>query len=57
MVEDVKVTIKVKLAALWSVFMFFYSYVDYFGLYKPDYINNILAGKVLYLILHKPFSW
>ena len=46
MLEDVKVTIKVKLASLWSAFMFFYIYVDYFGLYKPDYINNILAGKV-----------
>jgi hypothetical protein len=46
MLEDVKVNIKVKLAALWSAFMFFYIYVDYFGLYKTDYINNILAGKV-----------
>jgi hypothetical protein len=42
--EDIRV--KMKLAALWTAFMFFYIYVDYFGLYKPDYINNILAGKV-----------
>ena len=46
MLEDVKVNIKLKLAALWTAFMFFYIYVDYFGLYKTDYINNILAGKV-----------
>jgi Family of unknown function (DUF6326) len=46
MLEDVKVTIKVKLAALWTAFMFFYSYVDYFGLYKPGIIEDILAGKV-----------
>jgi hypothetical protein len=46
MLEELKVNIKVKLAALWTAFMFFYIYVDYFGLYKPDYINNILAGKV-----------
>jgi hypothetical protein len=46
MLEDVKVNTKVKLAALWTAFMFLYTYVDYFGLYKPDYINNILAGKV-----------
>jgi Family of unknown function (DUF6326) len=46
MLEDVKVTIKVKLAALWTAFMFFYIYVDYFGLYKPGIIEDILAGKV-----------
>ena len=46
MLEDVNINVKVKLAALWTAFMFFYIYVDYFGLYKPDYINNILAGKV-----------
>jgi hypothetical protein len=42
--EDIRV--KMKLAALWTSFMFLYIYVDYFGLYKPDYLNNILAGKV-----------
>jgi hypothetical protein len=46
MLEDVKVTIKVKLAALWTAFMFLYIYVDYFGLYKPGSIEDILAGKV-----------
>jgi hypothetical protein len=44
--EDIKVNVKLKLAALWASLMFLYIYVDYFGLYKPDYINNILAGKV-----------
>ncbi len=44
--EDIKVNVKLKLAALWASFMFFYIYVDYFGLHKPDYINNILAGKI-----------
>jgi Family of unknown function (DUF6326) len=44
--EDIKVNVKLKLAALWASFMFFYIYVDYFGLYKPGYIENILAGKV-----------
>ena len=42
--EDIKVN--VKLAALWASFMFFYIYVDYFGLYKPGIIEDILAGKV-----------
>ncbi len=44
--DEQKINVRVKLAALWASFMFFYIYVDYFGLYKPDYINNILAGKV-----------
>jgi hypothetical protein len=44
--EDIKVNVKLKLAALWASLMFFYIYVDYFGLHKTDYIKNILAGKV-----------
>ncbi len=45
-VEDIKVNVKLKLAALWASMMFFYIYVDYFGLYKPGVIEDILAGKV-----------
>ena len=44
--EDIKVNVKLKLAALWASFMFLYIYVDYFGLYMPDHIKNILAGKM-----------
>lgn len=33
--EDVKVNVKLKLAALWASFMFLYIYVDYFHLYMP----------------------
>jgi hypothetical protein len=44
--EDIKVNVKLKLAALWASMMFFYIYVDYFGLHIPGHINNILAGKV-----------
>lgn len=46
MLEDVKVNIKVKLAALWTAFMFLYIYVDYFGLYMPGHLDSILAGKM-----------
>ena len=42
--EDMRV--RMKLAALWASLMFFYIYVDYFGLYKPGIIEDILAGKV-----------
>jgi hypothetical protein len=44
--EDIKVSLKVKLAALWTGFMFLYIYVDYFALYMPGKIADIGQGKV-----------
>jgi hypothetical protein len=44
--EDLQVSVKIKLAALWTSFMFLYIYVDYFHLYMPGVIKDILAGKV-----------
>ena len=44
--EDIKVSLKGKLATLWASFMFLYIYVDYFALYMPGKIEDILAGKV-----------
>ena len=44
--EDIKINLKLKLAALWGSFMFLYIYVDYFGLYMPGKIEDILKGKV-----------
>jgi hypothetical protein len=44
--EDSKVSLKLKLAALWSSFMFLYIYVDYFALYMPSKIDDVLKGKV-----------
>ena len=44
--EDTKLNVKLKLAALWASFMFLYIYVDYFALYMPSKIENILKGKV-----------
>lgn len=41
-----EIRVNMKLAALWASMMFFYIYVDYFGLYKPGIIEDILAGKV-----------
>ncbi len=42
--EDINV--KLKLAALWASLMFLYIYVDYFHLYMPGSIGDILAGKM-----------
>jgi len=44
--EDIKVTFKGKLAALWVGFMFLLIYVDYFALYMPGKIEDIQSGKV-----------
>jgi hypothetical protein len=46
MLEEIKVSVKLKLAALWASFMFFYIYVDYFHLYMPGVLKEMLAGKV-----------
>ncbi|WP_436927440.1 DUF6326 family protein [Halosimplex amylolyticum] len=44
--EDIDVNAKLKLAALWTSFMFLYVYVDIIGFYKPGTIEDILLGKV-----------
>ncbi|MCP1381143.1 DUF6326 family protein [Runella salmonicolor] len=44
--EDIKVSVKLKLATLWASFMFLYIYVDYFALYMPSKIEDILKGRV-----------
>ena len=44
--EDIKVSLKMKLATLWASFMFLYIYVDYFALYMPSKIEDILKGRV-----------
>lgn len=40
------IPVQTKLAAAWTSFMFFYIYVDYFHLYKPGILDDILNGKV-----------
>ena len=44
--EDVKVSLKLKLATLWASLMFLYIYVDYFHLYMPGKIGDIQAERV-----------
>ena len=44
--HDPPVPVRAKLAAAWTSFMFLYIYVDYFTLYKPGVIDDILAGVV-----------
>lgn len=44
--EEIEEKIKHKLTALWISFVFMYIYVDYYHLYMPSKIEEILKGKV-----------
>ncbi len=44
--EDLRMPVQAKLAAAWTSFMFLYIYVDYLALYKPGFVDDILAGVV-----------
>lgn len=44
--EDTPVPIKFKLSALWASLMFCYIYGDYFGLYRPGTLKDMLAGQM-----------
>ena len=44
--EDRQIPVQAKLAAAWTSFMFLYIYVDYLALYKPGFVDDILAGIV-----------
>lgn len=43
---DVKISLKLKLASLWTSLMFLIIYLDYFHLYMPGKIEDILKGRV-----------
>lgn len=44
MLENKKVNIKIKLAALWASVTFCYLYGDYFELYTPEKVDSLLTG-------------
>lgn len=43
--EDIKVNIKLKLAALWTSLMFCYVYGDFFSLFVPGRIQRLMEGN------------
>ena len=45
MLENPKVNIKIKLAALWASVTLCYLYGDYFELYTPDKVNSLITGE------------
>jgi hypothetical protein len=44
--EDIRVHVRFKLFALWSSVMFFYIYGDYFELYEPGSLQEMIAGRM-----------
>lgn len=44
--QDVRINVKLILASLWASLMFLIVYLDYFHLYMPGNIEDILRGRV-----------
>ena len=44
--DDIKIHVKFKLFALWSSVMFFYIYGDYFELYQPGKLQEMIGGRM-----------
>ena len=44
--EDIKINVKIKLAALWMAVNLLYLYVDIYSFYRPGMIKNVIAGEV-----------
>ncbi len=44
--EDAKIPVRIKLSALWTSVMFCYVYGDYFDLYVPGKLQDMLQGEM-----------
>lgn len=44
--DTTPVPVQVKLAAAWTSLMFLVIYVDYYHLYRPGVLENLIAGRV-----------
>lgn len=44
--EDVKISVKIRLTALWVALMLSYLYADHFSLFRPGQIANLMAGQI-----------
>jgi len=44
--EDLKISVKIKLSALWATLTFAYAYADVLGFYSPGNLAEILAGEI-----------
>jgi len=44
--EDVKISVKVRLSALWVTLMLFYIYADILGFYSPGTMEGVISGEI-----------
>ncbi len=44
--EDAKISVKLKLAALWAALMLVYIYADIFSLFRPGQIEEMISGRM-----------
>ncbi|WP_405063460.1 DUF6326 family protein [Kribbella sp. NBC_01505] len=54
--QDQPISVRAKLAAAWTSFMFLYAYVDILNFFTPGAIQDILDGKVFKFDLSQTFS-
>jgi len=53
--EEIKVSLKLKLATMWASLMFLIIYLDYFHLYMPSKIEDIQTGRVFEFDISQAF--
>src|ERR671934_109233 len=44
--EELRVNVRLKIAALWAATLFLFAYGDIFGFFRPGTIRDVMAGKV-----------
>ena len=54
--QDQPISVRAKLAAAWTSFMFLYAYVDILNFYTPGTVDDILDGRVFEFALSQTFS-
>ena len=53
--EEIKISVKLKVASMWASLMFLIIYIDYFHLYMPGSLEDMLAGKVFVFDISQVF--
>ena len=53
--DEQPVNTRIKIAGLWASMLFVFAYVDIFGLFRKDVLENALAGKVFTFEVNQMF--
>ena len=53
--EPANVSVRIKIAALWTSMLFVFAYVDIFSLYRPDFRAALEAGEINGLTVDQAF--